>query len=438
MGSRTTLSGSRHRVTLEAAHGAGLVDLMAVLVGPDRRVRGDHDVVFYNNPTQPGVVLREDGGFDVDLDRVPLEIHRIVVVGLTEPQGVAFDAVRGLAAGVAGASGTLRFAPPALTTETVVMLVALYRRGEEWKLDAVGQGYRDGFAAFAADHGIEVAAEPAIEHKIVLPPPAEVVPAPARSAPVPAAGAPGAPPPPPQTPPPPPPMLTEAQRRWHETRARGDVDALVETVLAAHDAGDLPAWLDEARRDLVDDLVQELSGKLDDPDTPLGYQLVRLSSACGPDPALALLGLASVCVQDQEQGGVLNEEIPSLLRSQLSLVDIYPPDAFPPYTRVWRELAVRRTEILVRVDWARQVNAVRERYLENVRMAQMVLVYEVASSNLAGIRRVLPLLRDAHRDLSFYLPLIEHHAEKAELAEDLELLENLIDAGVDTLNTPRR
>lgn len=52
---------------------------------------------------------------------------------------------------------TLTFVPPGLTSETVLQTVALYRRGTGWLLDAIGQGYSGGLAAFATEHGIDVA-----------------------------------------------------------------------------------------------------------------------------------------------------------------------------------------------------------------------------------------------------------------------------------------
>jgi len=61
-----------------------------------------------------------------------------------------------MAVRVVGLQQEIRFIPPGLSVESVLQVVAFYRRDGAWKLDAFGQGYRDGLAAFAATHGIDV------------------------------------------------------------------------------------------------------------------------------------------------------------------------------------------------------------------------------------------------------------------------------------------
>ena len=163
-GSKTALTGSRYVVELGAEPGsAGLVDLTAVLLGADGRVRSDDDLVFFNNPAAPGVVLESAASVAVDLAAVPADVERVLVTASTEAQGARFGDVRGVAATVTGPGQTLRFVPDGLTTETVLQVVALYRRGGGWRLDAIGQGYSGGLAAFATEHGIDVDGPPAPE-----------------------------------------------------------------------------------------------------------------------------------------------------------------------------------------------------------------------------------------------------------------------------------
>jgi uncharacterized protein YkwD len=52
-----------------------------------------------------------------------------------------------------------RFRPPPMPTETVALLVEVYRRAGTWRVRAVGQGYADGLAGLARDFGVEVADE---------------------------------------------------------------------------------------------------------------------------------------------------------------------------------------------------------------------------------------------------------------------------------------
>jgi stress response protein SCP2 len=56
---------------------------------------------------------------------------------------------------VAGAP-VAAFEPGGLTTETALLCVDIYRRGGQWKVRAVGQGYADGLAGIATNFGISV------------------------------------------------------------------------------------------------------------------------------------------------------------------------------------------------------------------------------------------------------------------------------------------
>jgi uncharacterized protein YkwD len=47
-----------------------------------------------------------------------------------------------------------------MPTQTVALLVEVYRRAGAWRVRAVGQGYADGLAGLARDFGVDVADEP--------------------------------------------------------------------------------------------------------------------------------------------------------------------------------------------------------------------------------------------------------------------------------------
>ncbi|GIE77290.1 hypothetical protein Aph02nite_32400 [Actinoplanes philippinensis] len=179
-GSKTDLSGSRFTVSVRTAETSALVDVAAVLLGPDGRVRSDDDFVFFNNPEGPGVELVSDAAVRLDLERVPGDVQRILVSGSTEAQGRTFGELSGLAVDVHGAESHYEFEPDGLTAETVLQVVALYRRGGGWRLDAIGQGYDGGLAAFATDHGIDVG-DPGPDAAVEAPAPA-AAPAPAPAA----------------------------------------------------------------------------------------------------------------------------------------------------------------------------------------------------------------------------------------------------------------
>lgn len=154
-GSKTDLVGGVYDVRLTVAPD-GLADGMAVLLGPDGKVRSDEDFVFFNNPVAPGVQLTGSGSLTVTLDAVPADVETVLVAASTEAQGVDFSALSQCAVAITGRADGFAFAPPALTTETVLQLVSFYRRAGRWRLNAIGQGYSEGLAAFARDHGIVV------------------------------------------------------------------------------------------------------------------------------------------------------------------------------------------------------------------------------------------------------------------------------------------
>lgn len=154
-GSKTDLTDVRYDIGLGAG-AAGVADLMVVLLADNGRVRSDDDFVFFNNPKAPGIQLTSDTSAVVVLSEVPADVQRVLVAASTEAQGRRFGDVQGVGVEVRGPGQALEFAPPGLTTETVLQVVALYRRGDGWRLDAIGQGYQDGLAAFATDHGISV------------------------------------------------------------------------------------------------------------------------------------------------------------------------------------------------------------------------------------------------------------------------------------------
>lgn len=146
----------------------GTVDLSALLVAADGKVRSDDDLVFYNQPSAESGAVRhlaaDTGGperIEMNPAALPADVDRVVLVGSCDPDDVhrTFREVKDVLvrASQVGAD-PVHFRPPALTDgERAVLLMELYRRGEAWKLRAIGQGYADGLAGLATDFGIDVA-----------------------------------------------------------------------------------------------------------------------------------------------------------------------------------------------------------------------------------------------------------------------------------------
>lgn len=151
------------------AAGRGVeVDASAYLLTGSGKVRGDHDMVFYNQPDggAGAVRFRAGGGgiFDVDLDAVPEGIERIVfclTIDEAQAKGHTLALIDGAEISVMYDDATaLRFRPIlAEATEAAMIFGELYRRGGQWKFRAVGQGFNGGLAPLAESFGIDIATE---------------------------------------------------------------------------------------------------------------------------------------------------------------------------------------------------------------------------------------------------------------------------------------
>ncbi|MEU8034080.1 TerD family protein [Streptomyces sp. NPDC049099] len=171
-GSNVPLEAETVRAVLRWAPGQAVpdVDVSALLLGPDGRVRSDEDFVFYNQPRHPsGKVWRlgkkriTEGLTDTiqtDLPGVEPDVGRILLVASAD--GVTFDRVPALCillydAAVADAEPLARFEiKPETGAETALICGELYRRGEGWKFRALGEGYSNGLKGLATDFGISV------------------------------------------------------------------------------------------------------------------------------------------------------------------------------------------------------------------------------------------------------------------------------------------
>ncbi|MEU6392078.1 TerD family protein [Streptomyces sp. NPDC046939] len=195
-GANVPLDATAVRAVLRWTPGQGVpaVDASALLLGADGKVRSDEDFVFYNQPRHPsGKVWRlgqkrvPEGMTDTlqaDLAGMPQDITRILFTASADE--VAFEHVQALRmvvydASAEGAEPLAHFdIKPETGAETAMICGELYRRGDGWRLRAVGEGYSNGLVGLATDFGISVDESAAAE------------PAPAPSAPSPSAPSPSA------------------------------------------------------------------------------------------------------------------------------------------------------------------------------------------------------------------------------------------------------
>ncbi|MGW6454761.1 TerD family protein [Streptomyces sp. NPDC055078] len=202
----------RVAVGRRVAPGTPVIDASALLLDARGMVRGDADLVFYNQPRHPSGAVRhlgraEGGGqlaewLELELPTVEAAVQRVLIAASCDDGGGGvFGAVPGLYVQALGPDGSVavHYAVTDATTETAFVLGEFYRRDGTWKFRAVGQGYDSGLAGLATDFGIVVAgAAPAAPAPAPYTPPAPdpyAPPAPAPYAP-PAPGAPAPYPPP--------------------------------------------------------------------------------------------------------------------------------------------------------------------------------------------------------------------------------------------------
>jgi stress response protein SCP2 len=179
-GSNIQLEATAVRAVLCWAPGAGVpdVDASALLLGPDGKVRSDDDFIFYNQPRHPSGLVRhlakkrEPEGLrdtvEADLATLDASVDRVLLAASAD--GGTFADVQELrlllheagspdGATDPGGNGRLlaRFdIEPETGEETAMVCGELYRRGDEWKFRALGQGYDTGLIGLATEFGITV------------------------------------------------------------------------------------------------------------------------------------------------------------------------------------------------------------------------------------------------------------------------------------------
>ncbi|ANY22803.1 TerD family protein [Gordonia terrae] len=145
---------------------ATAADLSALLVTDRGVVRTDDDFVFYNQPSGPGVRLQQAPGggaqLHVSTTGIPADIDAVRAVITLDDASSTFGRFAPPVARVTDAAGRplYDFTITGLTSESVVVALEVYRRHDDWKVRAVGQGYAGGFADLVRDHGVSVDDEP--------------------------------------------------------------------------------------------------------------------------------------------------------------------------------------------------------------------------------------------------------------------------------------
>ena len=151
------------------------LDASMFVLKEDNKVRSDSDFIFYNNKTgADGAVEHlgdnltgegegDDEQIKVNLNAVPQDVANLAV-GVTiheaESRRQNFGMVSNAFIRVMNGADNSEIARYDLSedasTETAMVFGEVYRRGNEWKFKAVGQGFQGGLGPLARNYGVNV------------------------------------------------------------------------------------------------------------------------------------------------------------------------------------------------------------------------------------------------------------------------------------------
>ncbi len=148
-GQNTALTADTVRFTAQTT---GAIDLGALVVGEDLRVRDEHDHVCASRPAAPGVRLA-GGAIELSLSQVRSDANAVLLF-------VAASHVLGTVTAMLAENGApaAEFVIAPSSGESALICLEVYRRGGAWKLRALGQGYDGGGARLLTAHGVPAAA----------------------------------------------------------------------------------------------------------------------------------------------------------------------------------------------------------------------------------------------------------------------------------------
>jgi len=171
MGANAPISSRNFMLNVQLPPGSQ-IDVTALQLYENDKVRGDADMCFFNQTTIGGgaVSLTIEGdrqSFSFDTSKIPSDVQKIVVNATLESG--AFSGVKGM---TVTTSDGLEL--PIVTegrSEAALILCEIYRRNDQWKIRNVSQGFNGGLQALAEHFGVDIAAPEAAPVPAPPPPP---------------------------------------------------------------------------------------------------------------------------------------------------------------------------------------------------------------------------------------------------------------------------
>lgn len=150
------------------------VDASAFLLNANNIVRGDRDIVFYNQPANKDgsieLIERTNTNrqfFNIDLSKIHKSIEKIafsLTLYEAEKTNTNFGQLKTIRSTISSADNTVDYISYELEdrcNETALIIVELYKYKGEWKVRAVNQGFAGGLSPLAQHFGVKVKAAPA-------------------------------------------------------------------------------------------------------------------------------------------------------------------------------------------------------------------------------------------------------------------------------------
>jgi tellurium resistance protein TerD len=151
------------------------LDACAFMIGADGKVRSNGDFAFYGQQaTQEGAIKLggdnrtgagdgDDETMEVDITKVPAEVHRIAVcisIYEADQRRQNFGMVRSSFARVVDLASNREIGRFDLSEDasldTALIFAEVYRHNGEWKFKAIGQGFAGGLGPLARNFGVDI------------------------------------------------------------------------------------------------------------------------------------------------------------------------------------------------------------------------------------------------------------------------------------------
>lgn len=137
------------------------IDPYVFLINKNETTSCDEDFIYFGNRNSRNnaVVMNNDASFSINLNLLPGDIEKIVFVfSIYNPkENDNFSKVSEPFISVGQNRNELfRYSAFDLFAETTIIFMTIYRYNSQWKLNTIGQGYRDGLKVLCSQYGLNV------------------------------------------------------------------------------------------------------------------------------------------------------------------------------------------------------------------------------------------------------------------------------------------